>query len=56
MMTAMMAMVETATVTATVMAMMPLLPPTATMSMRTATAIQGWQLDDDNLTTTMKQR
>jgi hypothetical protein len=52
-MMAMMAMVQTAMATAA--AMMTPLPPTASMSMTTAAVIQGWQLDDGNLMTTMGQ-
>ena len=57
MMTAMMAMVETAAMTATVMAMVTiLLPlPTEMMLMTTTAAFQGRQLDDGNWMTTMGQ-
>jgi hypothetical protein len=44
------------TVRATAMAMMPLLPPMATMLMTMAAVIQGQQLDDVKLTTTMGQQ
>ncbi len=54
MMTAMMAMVETTMATAT--AMMPMLLPTATMSMTTTVAIQGRQLDNGDWTTMMGQQ
>ncbi len=54
-MMAAMAMAETGTATAMATAMM--LPPllTATMLMTTTAAIQGRQLDDGGLTTTMGQ-
>ncbi len=45
-----------ATATATATAMMPLPPPLATLLMKTTAALQGWQLDNDNWTTTMVQR
>jgi hypothetical protein len=58
----MMAMAETATAMATVMAtatttvmMPPPPPPTAMMSTKTMTAIQRRQLDNGNRTTTMGQ-
>jgi hypothetical protein len=47
------AMAETATEAAMATAMMPPLPSTATMSMRTTAVIQGRQLDDGNLMMTM---
>jgi hypothetical protein len=42
--------------TLTAMAMMPPLPLMATMSITTTAVIQGRQLDDGNLTTTMGQQ
>jgi hypothetical protein len=53
MMAVMMVMGETAMATATAMAMMPPLLPTATMSMTMMAAIRGRQLDNGNLTTMM---
>jgi hypothetical protein len=50
------AMAEMATATAMAVAIMLLLPPMATMSMRTTAAIQGHRLYDGNLTTMMGQR
>jgi hypothetical protein len=56
-MTATMAMAETATVMAMAIvlatAMMPLPPMMATTLMKRMAAIQGWQLDNGNWTTTM---
>jgi hypothetical protein len=46
--TAMETAIVAATATETVTAMMPPLPPTATMSMKTTAVIQGWQLDNSN--------
>jgi hypothetical protein len=56
-MTAMTAMAEMATemamATAAATAMMPLPPPLATLSMKTAAALQGRRLDDGNWMTMM---
>jgi hypothetical protein len=54
-MMATMMMAETAMVTATAAGMTPPLPQMATMSMTTMVVIQGRQLDDSDLTTTMGQ-
>ncbi len=54
-----MAMAETVTrmgmKTAMATAMLPPPPPLATLPMKTTAALQGWQLDDGNWTTTMGQ-
>jgi hypothetical protein len=50
------AMAETVVVTATATAMMPPLPPIATMSMMTMAVIQGRRLDSGDLTTRMGQQ
>jgi hypothetical protein len=60
MVTMTMAMAETvtgmATATATATAMMPPLPPSETLSMKTTAALWGWQLDNGNWTTAMGQQ